>query len=224
MPKRKLLLDTFKHKGLRKRLINQIEERGITDEKVLAAMLAIPRHGFVEGAFAEEAYEDKALPIHNGQTISQPFTVAFQTQLLQVKKNMKVLEIGTGSGYQAAILAKMGARVFSVERDYRLHKEAKEKLDDLSLPVALRHGDGTEGWKAHAPFDRIIVTAASPSIVETLKQQLAIGGRMVIPVGSLATQKMTLAIRLSKNEWEIRRLQSFKFVPLLGRFGFPDQD
>jgi len=216
-------LDTFKHKGRRRRLIELLEEKGITDEKVLEAMASIPRHGFVEGAFSEEAYEDKALPIHSGQTISQPFTVAFQTQLLDIKPGKKVLEIGTGSGYQAAILAKMGAKVFSIERDLRLHKEAKARLEDLGLDVNVHLGDGSQGWEAQSPFDAIIVTAASPSVPDALKKQLAVGGRLVIPVGDLEKQRMTLLHRQSKDEWETQILQSFKFVPLIGRFGFSDQ-
>lgn len=217
------LLDTFQHKGRRKRLIEQLEEKGITDEGVLEAIAAIPRHGFVESAFSDEAYEDRALPIQSGQTISQPFTVAFMTQLLELKKGDKVLEIGTGSGYQAAILACMGARVYSVERYNRLYLDAKERLEDLELKVELKVGDGTQGWKAQAPYDAIIVTAASPSIPDALMQQMAVGGRMVIPVGSLELQRMYLVKRIGKKEWEKKILQAFKFVPLIGRFGFSDQ-
>ncbi|MEL6134580.1 MAG: protein-L-isoaspartate(D-aspartate) O-methyltransferase [Bacteroidota bacterium] len=216
------MIDTFKHKGLRKRLIEQLAQRGISDEAVLEAMGKIPRHGFVEGAFAESAYEDKALPIHNNQTISQPFTVAFQTELLQLKPKMKVLEIGTGSGYQAAILAEMGMKVYSVERDRRLHLEAKAKLEDLELKVELFYGDGSKGWPEKIAFDRIIVTAASPSIPLPLKEQLKKNGRMVIPVGTLDKQKMTLVTRINKNEWREERLQVFRFVPLLGQYGFKE--
>ncbi|MEO0581433.1 MAG: protein-L-isoaspartate(D-aspartate) O-methyltransferase [Bacteroidota bacterium] len=216
------MIDTFKHKGQRKRLIEQLAQRGITDEAVLEAMGAIPRHGFVESAFRDEAYEDKALPIHNDQTISQPFTVAFQTELLKLKPKMKVLEIGTGSGYQAAILAQMGMKVFSVERDRRLHLEAKSRLEDLELKVELFHGDGSKGWPEKMEFDRIIVTAASPSIPLPLKEQLKKNGRLVIPVGTLDKQKMTLVTRINKNEWREERLQAFRFVPLVGQYGFKE--
>ncbi|MCI4668444.1 MAG: protein-L-isoaspartate(D-aspartate) O-methyltransferase [Bacteroidia bacterium] len=218
------MLDTFIHKGKRKRLVELLEKKGISDEAVLEAIGAIPRHGFVEGAFSAEAYEDKALPIHAGQTISQPFTVAFQTQLLQIKKGQKVLEIGTGSAYQAAILAKMGAKVYSIEREARLHREAAVRLEDLGLEVMLKYGDGTQGWLENAPYQGIIVTAASPSVPDSLMKQMAIGGRMVIPVGSLEKQRMYLVKRVNRAEWTKEILQSFKFVPLIGRFGFPDQD
>ncbi|MEM9987550.1 MAG: rRNA adenine N-6-methyltransferase family protein, partial [Bacteroidota bacterium] len=149
------MLDTFKHKGLRQRLVSQLEAKGITDEKVLQAMAEVPRHFFVEGVFDEEAYQDKALPIKYQQTISQPYTVALMTQWLRLKPRCKVLEIGTGSGYQAAILAAMGMKVFSVEYDRRLHLEAKARLSELGLDVKLLHGDGAEGWKRYQPYERI---------------------------------------------------------------------
>lgn len=204
-------------------MIEQLEAKGITDETVLEAMAAIPRHGFVESAFSAEAYEDRALPIQSGQTISQPFTVAYMTQLLEIKKGTKVLEIGTGSGYQAAILAKMGAKVYSIERDSRLFREAQARLEDLELHVEQKLGDGSEGWKDKGPYEAIIVTAASPSIPPSLIEQLKKKGRLVIPVGSLAKQRMCLVKKLGNQEFEKKILQAFKFVPLIGRFGFEDQ-
>ncbi|MEL6672214.1 MAG: protein-L-isoaspartate(D-aspartate) O-methyltransferase [Bacteroidota bacterium] len=214
------MLDTFKHKGQRNRLVEELLDRGITDETVLEAIRRVPRHLFVQGVFQSEAYVNKPLPISSGQTISQPLTVAIQSQLLRLKKRMKVLEIGTGSGYQAAVLSEMGMRVFSVEIDQKLHREAKRRLEDLEYPVKLHHGDGSQGWPLHQPYERIIVTAASPSIPEPLKQQLEIGGILVIPVGSLKTQQMQVVTRLSRYEYEIETLTHFQFVPLKGKFGF----
>ena len=214
------LSDTFKLKGLRRRMVDQLRARGITDEAVLEAMLAVPRHRFVEGAFAEEAYTDKPLPIHSGQTISQPFTVAIQSQLLRARPRMKVLEIGTGSGYQAAVLCAMGLRVFSVEYDSRLHRDARERLQDLGYEAHLHHGDGSEGWARYQPYERILVTAASPEVPLALRQQLVVGGIMVIPVGRLDRQYMTVVTRLSQREYEIETLDAFQFVPLRGRYGF----
>lgn len=214
------MLDTFKHKGLRSRLIEELALKGITDEAVLAAMEAVPRHQFVEGVFADEAYQDKPLPIANGQTISQPFTVAYQTQLLQLKPRMKVLEIGTGSGYQTAVLCAMKLKVFSVEFHARLHREAKQRLEALGYQPKLTVGDGSQGWPRYQSYERILLTAASPRIPENLRQQLAIGGRLVAPVGSLDQQHMQVVIRLSKNEFETHSLKACKFVPLLGKYGF----
>ncbi len=214
------MLDTYKHKGLRQRLIQQLSERGITDEEVLKAIEQVPRHFFVEGVFDDEAYEDRALPIKNKQTISQPFTVAAMTEWLQAKPRMKVLEIGTGSGYQAAILAEMGLKVFSVEYDRTLHQDAKDRLDDLGYSVRLLHGDGSEGWGRYQPYERIMVTAASPSVPEPLKQQLEIGGRMIIPVGPREGQHMQVITRVDRREFQVERLSSFHFVPLRGRHGY----
>lgn len=183
-------------------------------------MESIPRHQFVEGVFGDEAYLDKALPIADGQTISQPFTVAYQTQLLQLKPRMKVLEIGTGSGYQTAVLCAMKLKVFSVELHPRLHREAKERLDALGFQPKLMVGDGSQGWPRYQSYERILLTAASPRVPEALKQQLAIGGRLIAPVGSLDQQQMKVVIRLAKNEFEIQSLKACKFVPLLGKYGF----
>lgn len=214
------MLDTFKHKGKRARLVEILSEKGITDERVLHAIGTIPRHFFVEGVFASDAYEDKALPIHSGQTISQPFTVAFQTQLLQLKPKMKVLEIGTGSGYQAAVLCAMGVRLFTVELDQRLHREAKSRLSELDYSPKMECGDGSLGWPRYQPYEAILVTAASPSIPEPLKRQLEVGGRLVIPVGERGLQQMKVVTRKSRDEFEVETFQDFRFVPLLGKFGF----
>lgn len=213
-------VEDYKHIGRRARLVKELIMKGITDENVLQAIGRVPRHVFVEGVFSDEAYEDKALPIHREQTISQPFTVAFQTQLLELKPKMKILEIGTGSGYQAAILCEMGMRVFSVEIDRRLHLEAKERLKSLGYEPQLLLGDGSEGWPMYKPFERILVTAASPGIPDSLLSQLDIGGILVLPVGSLRTQKMTVVRRLSNSDFETHTHHNFKFVPLRGRFGF----
>ena len=216
------MVDTYKLKGLREKLIKEIAAKGIKDEKVLEAIRMIPRHYFVESAFAESSYEDRALPIDEEQTISQPFTVAYQSQLLRIKKGMKVLEIGTGSGYQAAILVAMGAKVFSIERHRKLHNRAKKILSDLELTIRLKWGDGTVGWETYAPFDRIIVTAASPDIPESLKKQLNVGGWMVIPVGGRENQVMKVVKRIADKEWEIHNLESFRFVPMIGKFGWKE--
>lgn len=214
------MLDTFKHKGQRKRLVQELMDRGITDKAVLDAILAVPRHKFVDTAFEADAYVDKALPIPQGQTISQPFTVAYQSQLLRLKPKMKVLEIGTGSGYQAAVLCAMGVRVFSVEIDPKLHHLAKSRLEDMECNCKLLQGDGSKGWPVYQPFDRIIVTAASPKVPEPLKKQLGEKGKMVIPMGDLDEQKMLVVSRKASNEFEIETLQSFRFVPLRGKYGF----
>ena len=214
------LIDTFKHKGMRQRLVDHLAERGITDTAVLEAIGKIPRHGFVDSAFEDQAYEDKPLPIQNGQTISQPFTVAYQTQLLGLKPGMKVLEVGTGSGYQAAVLCAMKMRLCTVEIDGRLHREAKERLEELGYKPKMLLGDGSKGWAKHQPYDRILVTAASPKVPPSLTRQLAIGGRLVIPVGSLQAQEMKVIHKLGKMEFDIHTYHQFKFVPLRGKFGF----
>ncbi len=213
------MLDTYKHRGLRKRLVEHLETQGIADERVLAALMEVPRHFFVEGVFDEEAYEDKALPIKKGQTISQPYTVAKMTEWLDLKPRMKVLEIGTGSGYQAAVLAAMGMKVFSVEYDRSLSREAGEKLKELGLDVKLHQGDGSQGWNRYQPFERIIVTAGSPAVPDPLRKQLEIGGKMVIPVGDLKKQQMQLITRLGRDEYQVQQLGPFRFVPLRGRHG-----
>ncbi|HYH55884.1 MAG TPA: protein-L-isoaspartate(D-aspartate) O-methyltransferase [Anseongella sp.] len=209
--------DTYKHKGLRKVLVKTIREKGIKDESVLEAMAKVPRHFFIEKYTAEKAYEDRALQIDSGQTISQPFTVAYQTELLNIKPGLRVLEIGTGSGYQAAILAEMGAKVFTVERQEELHAKSRELLAALGYSsVRCFLGDGSVGLPAHAPFDRIIVTAGAPSVPQPLLKQLQKGGTLVIPVGDEKIQKMVTILKISDKEYEKIELDTFKFVPLIG--------
>ena len=209
------MTDSYRHKGLRKRLIDEIRKKGITDEPLLAAMGSLPRHFFMDSAFADHAYEDKAFPIGSEQTISQPYTVAYMTQLLEVKKGDKILEIGTGSGYQAAILAMLGASVFSIERQENLFLETKKRLVELGFPgIRCFWKDGSNGLSEFAPFDKIIVTAGAVVVPEKLCNQLKIGGRLVIPVGE-TEQKMGLVIRLSETDFETKWLDSFRFVPFL---------
>jgi protein-L-isoaspartate(D-aspartate) O-methyltransferase len=209
------LKDTAKHQGLRNQLVSLLKEKGITDKNVLEAIKKIPRHLFLNSSFADYAYQDKAFPIGAGQTISQPYTVAFQSQLLEVKKDDKILEIGTGSGYQTAVLCLMGAKVFSVERQNELFKQTSVLLPKLGIrPKHLSFGDGYKGLPNHAPFDSIIVTAGAPIIPQTLMAQLKIGGRLVIPLGE-ENQIMTLLIRKNETQFEKHKFGDFKFVPLL---------
>ncbi|MGM5471062.1 protein-L-isoaspartate(D-aspartate) O-methyltransferase [Flavobacteriaceae bacterium LMO-SS05] len=207
--------DTFKHKGLRQQLVEVVRAKGITDENVLHALGKVPRHLFMDSGFLDHAYQDKAFPIAADQTISQPYTVAFQTELLQVKKGDKILEIGTGSGYQAAVLCEMGARVYSIERQLELFKSTSKFLPKLGYRVKkLIFGDGYKGLKEEAPFDGIIVTAGAPFVPKPLLSQLKIGGRLVIPVGDVV-QVMTLFIRNGSKDFEQHELGEFRFVPLL---------
>lgn len=207
--------DTYRHKGLRKRMVDGIRQRGIQDEAVLAAMAAVPRHYFLEKAFEEHAYEDKPFPIGCEQTISQPFTVAYQTVLLEVKNGDNVLEIGTGSGYQAAILAVLGAKVFTVERQEALYLQTKKLLETLGFnTIKCFFRDGSKGLPEKAPFDKIIVTAGAPVVPQPLKEQLAIGGILVIPVGE-SVQKMLKIKRISASEYKEERFHDFRFVPFL---------
>ncbi len=207
--------DTSKHQGLRNQLVNLLKEKGIVDKTVLNAIQKIPRHLFLNSSFEDYAYQDKAFPIGAGQTISQPYTVAFQTQLLEVKKDQKILEIGTGSGYQTAVLCVMGAKVYSVERQNELFKQTSALLPKLGIrPKHLSFGDGYKGLANHAPFDSIIVTAGAPIIPQTLLSQLKIGGKLVIPLGE-EKQIMTLLIRKNETQFEKHECGDFKFVPLL---------
>lgn len=223
MLKRKILTDTYLHKGKREKLVARLREKGIQDELVLQAIEKIPRHSFLQSALHHKAYEDQALPIEGGQTISQPYTVAFMSQALELKKGMKILEVGTGSGYQAAILCAMGLRTFSIERNPSLHTTAKSRLKTLGFDPYLHVGDGSAGWKRYAPYERIIVTAASPSIPKPLQNQLDIGGKMIVPVGSINQQTMTLVTRLGTRDFQVERLSQFKFVPLIGRYGWAEE-
>jgi protein-L-isoaspartate(D-aspartate) O-methyltransferase len=209
------LKDTFKHKGLRQKLLNIIKAKGIKDTNVLNAIGKVPRHLFMDSGFLDHAYQDKAFPIAADQTISQPYTVAFQTELLQIKKGDKVLEIGTGSGYQTAILCELKAKVYSIERQLELFKKTNKFLPKLGYKAKkLVFGDGYKGLVDEAPFDSIIVTAGAPFVPEALLSQLKIGGRLVIPVGD-NVQVMTLFIRKSVKEFEKEEFGEFRFVPLL---------
>ena len=207
--------DTFKHKGLRQQLVNILKDKEITNEKVLNAINKVPRHLFMDSSFLDHAYQDKAFPIAADQTISQPYTVAFQSELLQVKKGDKILEIGTGSGYQTAVLCELGAHVFSIERQKELFKKTSEFLPKIGYRAKkLIFGDGYKGLVEEAPFDSIIVTAGAPFVPKPLLSQLKIDGRLVIPVGE-DVQIMTLYIRKGQKEFEKHELGEFRFVPLL---------
>ncbi|MGB0357756.1 MAG: protein-L-isoaspartate(D-aspartate) O-methyltransferase [Flavobacteriaceae bacterium] len=207
--------DTTKHQGKRRQLVLVLEQKGITQAAVLNAIGDIPRHLFLDSSFVDHAYQDKAFPIGAEQTISQPYTVAFQSEQLHLKPGMKVLEIGTGSGYQTAVLCHMGAAVYSIERQHELFRTSLKRLPALGYkPKKLIFGDGYKGYPEQAPYDRIIVTAGAPSVPEALLAQLAVGGRMVIPVGE-ANQKMTIITRTSDNDFQKLELGDFRFVPLL---------
>jgi|TARA_B110000977_G_scaffold48937_2_gene66453 protein-L-isoaspartate(D-aspartate) O-methyltransferase len=209
------LKDTFKHKGLRKQLVATLVSKGITNSAVLDAIGSIPRHLFMDSSFLDHAYQDKAFPIAANQTISQPYTVAFQSELLEVRPESKILEIGTGSGYQAAVLCVLGAHVYSIERQLELFKKTSKFLPKIGyVAKRLIFGDGYKGLPEEAPFDRIIVTAGAPFVPKPLLSQLKIGGRLVIPVGDV-DQIMTLYIRKGTKEFEKHELGNFKFVPLL---------
>ncbi len=207
--------DTYRHQGKRQQLVRTVKKKGVTDEKVLAAIGKIPRHLFMDSSFEDHAYQDKAFPIAADQTISQPYTVAFQSQLLEVKRGEKVLEIGTGSGYQTAVLCELGAKVYSIERQRELFKKTKVFLSKIGYrPKYLSFGDGYKGLPEYAPFDKIIVTAGAPFVPKDLLGQLKVGGRLVIPVGD-EVQTMTLFIRKSPKEFDKTEFGAFRFVPLL---------
>lgn len=207
--------DTPRHQGLRKKLVDGLKIKGIRSESVLAAIGEVPRHLFMDSGFINFAYKDQAFPIGAGQTISQPYTVAFQSQLLDVQKNQKVLEVGTGSGYQAAILCAMGAKVFTVERQKELYNKVHKFLPAIGYSPACFFGDGYKGLPAFAPFDRIIVTAGAPIVPVTLKNQLKIGGKMVIPVGDNNKQEMYVVYRVEENDFKIEKHGRFLFVPMI---------
>jgi len=210
------LEDTYRHKGLRKKLIDSIRDKGITDENVLEAMMNIPRHYFLDTALEHIAYQDRAFPIGEGQTISQPYTVAYQSQLLEVKPYEKILEIGTGSAYQAIVLAEMGASVFTIERQKKLFELNKSFILKSKYPgIKFFYGDGFEGLPTYAPFDKIIITAAAPFVPPKLIEQLKPGGKMVIPLDDNGVQKM---MRITKNEdgtLDEETFSNFSFVPML---------
>ena len=207
--------DTFRHKGLRKILVDKIRKKGITDESALRMINEIPRHLFLDNAFIQFAYEDKPFPIGSGQTISQPYTVAFQTQLLELNPYEKVLEVGTGSGYQASVLIGMEANVYTIERQKELFQKTKEFLPELGYNCNFYYGDGYKGLEQFAPFDKIIVTCGAPDIPEDLIKQLKVGGRMVAPIGKGDVQVMNLIEKTSETETKITTHGEFSFVPML---------
>ncbi len=212
--------DNYRHKGMRKILVEELRNKGISDENVLNAINTVPRHVFLDSSFLNFAYQDKAFPIGSGQTISQPYTVAFQSSLLEIKKNMKVLEIGTGSGYQACVLAAMGAKVFSIERQRKLYTKTKAFLAEFPYRIKMFLGDGNKGLPTFGPFDRIIITAAAPEIPQALIDQLAIGGMMVIPLCENDDHQTML--RLTKQEDGSMKRETygdFRFVPMLEGVG-----
>jgi protein-L-isoaspartate(D-aspartate) O-methyltransferase len=214
-----MLEDNYKQRGLRNKLIRLLRNKGISDERVLTAMNKVPRHVFFDNALLEHAYQDKAFPIGEGQTISQPYTVAFQTEKLAIKPGDKVLEIGTGSGYQACILLELGAKVFTIEYNHNLYERTKSFLPKMGYKPYFYYGDGSKGIPAKAPFDKIIVTAGAPVVPDALLDQLAEGGIMVIPVGNRAKQVM---LRITKKNGKLTKeeFEYFSFVPLLGDHGW----
>ncbi len=203
----------------RKELIDVLRGKGITDETVLNAMSRVERHLFVDPMYINKAYDDNALPIGSQQTISQPYTVAFMTQSLRLTKEMKVLEIGTGSGYQAAVLAMIGCRVFTIERHISLLNNARRIFDGLNLRIVAKGGDGTIGWSEHAPYDAIIVTAGAPNVPDSLVNQLKEGGRLAIPVGGRDAQELVIGTK-TNGVLEKQIVEGFKFVPLIGKNGW----
>ena len=207
--------ESFEAKGKRKRLIEELRSKGISDESVLKAIGKVPRHLFMDDAFLKHAYQDKAFPIAAGQTISQPYTVAVQTILLNVGKRDRVLEIGTGSGYQAAILAEMGVKVYTIERQRELYRKAQVLLGSLGYRIQFFLGDGYEGQPQYGPYDGIVITAATAEVPDKLLRQLRIGGRLVVPRGDRDTQVMTLYTRRGEDDYEITTHGYFVFVPML---------
>lgn len=215
LPYMRSLIDSYRHKGLRKELVDGIRNKGITDEKVLDAIGRIPRHFFLDSAFDNVAYVDKAFPIGEGQTISQPYTVAYQSQLLELKPFEKVLEIGTGSAYQAVVLAELGAQVFTIERQRKLYESNKEfDLLKKYRNIKMFYGDGYEGLPTYAPFDKVIITAAAPEVPQKLLAQMKIGGMMVIPEGTGQVQTMK-RITKTASGFEEEHFDHFSFVPML---------
>ena len=212
--------DSYLHKGLRRKLIKILRDKAITDELVLEAINRVPRHIFLDNAFLEHAYQDKAFPIGDGQTISQPYTVASQTSLLKLSPGMKVLEIGTGSGYQCSVLLEMGANVFTIEYHRSLHEKAKKMLQSLGYKAQLFCGDGSEGLARFGPYDRILATAGAPYVPTKLLEQLKVGGILVIPVGDQKTQKMLRLTKVSATEISQEECGDFRFVPLVGKDGW----
>jgi len=209
-----------KFKQRRKKLVDILRKKGIKDERVLDAINRVARHRFIDTALEDRAYDDSALPIGKEQTISQPYTVARQTELLDLMPGEKVLEIGTGSGYQAAILCELGVTVYSVERHRELYERARGMLKKLGYDVQIKLGDGTLGWSAYAPYDAIVVTAGAPSVPEELPGQLNVNGRLVLPVGGPEQQEMVRVTKIREEEYEEEHFRNFKFVPLIGKKGW----
>ncbi|MBO3269772.1 protein-L-isoaspartate(D-aspartate) O-methyltransferase [Hymenobacter defluvii] len=212
--------DSYRHRGQRRALAAELRHKGIRDEQVLTALMAVPRHQFFDPAFQAHAYQDKAFPIGEGQTISQPYTVAYQTELLRVRPTDRVLEIGTGSGYQCCVLLQLTSQVFSIEYNQVLFERTRRRLATMHQPAHLFCGDGSLGLPAHAPFDKILVTAGSPTIPRPLLRQLRVGGALVIPVGDAQSQRMLRVVRESEEEFVREEFETFRFVPLLGRAGW----
>jgi protein-L-isoaspartate(D-aspartate) O-methyltransferase len=210
------LVDSYREKGARKKLVELLRDRGIADEKVLKAIGKVPRHYFFDETFWTQAYKDIAFPIGDGQTISQPYTVAYQTELLHIKPGDKVLEIGTGSGYQTCILLELGAKVYTIERQENLYKRTSQVLPHIGYHAEFFFGDGSKGIAEYAPYDKIIVTAGAPLVPEIMLKQLKIGGILVIPVGDENSQKMITVLRVSEKDYERISLDTFRFVPLVG--------
>lgn len=207
----------------REELVEILKNKGITNKRVLDAFLKVERHLFVPDIMKQHAYKDVALPIGLGQTISQPYTVAYMTQALDPQPQQKILEIGTGSGYQAAILSQMGARVFTIERHHDLYNSAMKIFDKMNLRIAARCSDGTLGWQEFSPYDGIIVTAGGPSVPVNLKKQLAESGKLVIPVGDKKVQSLQIITKISQDEFQMREVPYFAFVPLIGREGWKEK-
>lgn len=209
-------IDNYREKGARKKLVSLLRERGITDEMVLTAIGKVPRHFFFDETFWNQAYKDIAFPIGDGQTISQPYTVAYQSELLHIQKGDKVLEIGTGSGYQTCILMELGAKVYTIERQANIYSHTIKVLPGMGYHANFFLGDGSRGIEEHAPYHKIIVTAGAPFVPEILLKQLKVGGILVIPVGDEKSQKMITVIRVSENDYDKIELDTFRFVPLVG--------
>jgi protein-L-isoaspartate(D-aspartate) O-methyltransferase len=207
--------DNYLHKGLREKLVEEIRRKGIRNERVLEAIRKVPRHLFMDSGFIKFAYKDQAFPIGSGQTISQPYTVAFQTELLDVHPLDKVLEIGTGSGYQAAVLIEMGARVYTIERQKELYLKVQMQLPTMGYKPSFFYGDGYQGLPTYGPFDRILITAAAPEIPAALVEQLKIGGKMVVPLGKSGSQVMTLLEKNSPEDYTTQEKGWFVFVPMI---------
>lgn len=215
-----MMEDSYRHKGMRRALVKKLVQKGIRNERVLEAIGTIPRHYFFDNALIEHAYQDKAFPIGEGQTISQPYTVAFQSEKLAIQSNDKVLEVGTGSGYQACVLVELGARVYTIEYNQVLYQKTKLFLPKMGYKPRFFHGDGSKGLTTHAPYDKIIVTAGAPSVPTSLLRQLKIGGIMIIPVGDNSKQKMVRLIKEDDKKLRKEVFDNFSFVPLLGEEGW----